>query len=155
LHSVVRPYPAKVAGVLLRTSYEVQTGEFSISWAIKEVKASSPSLSYIDSPPLTILETLSCRETEIFVPSLITRGRRLVLEGVSEELWRYDESRQTLFVLNPSDEELEIVSIRVQLDPPLSPRWSVERSMKPYFYCAFIVTLIGILYIQFWSKTVQ
>jgi hypothetical protein len=159
LHSIVRPYPAKVAGVLLSFSYELHTGEFSVIWAFKQPRqpkvTSQLSSSLVEQPPLTDVKSLSCRETEIFVPDLITRGRRLILQGIAGNLWRFDESRQTLFVLNPEEDPLndgmECIHIQVQLDPPLSPRWSVKKkSATRYYLTALIVVLIAILCLQFW-----
>lgn len=154
LHSIVKPYPTKVAGILLSTSYEVQTGEFSISWAFKKRKSGNffSSTSLIDIPPLDNLDNLACRETEIYVPNLITRGRKLIVQGVDERRWRFDESRQTLFVLNPSGDggAAERVAIRVLLDPSLQvTSWSKGNGTVPYYFMAFVTLLLAVVYVLF------
>lgn len=151
LHSIVKPYAAKVAGVLLKSSYEVHTGWFKASWAIKSAAAASYSASgsLIDWPPLASLTDLRSRETEIFIPNLITRGRVLSVEGVAGTNWRLDESRQTLFVLNPLGEEVDVVSITVTLDPPLMPRWAL-RDHSPVLYAllSILVVVVAAIYVR-------
>jgi hypothetical protein len=93
------------------------------------------------------LRDLTSRESEIFVPSLITRGRRLVVEGVPEGMWKYDEARQTLFVLNPPEMKVDVMKMVVKLDPPLSPRWAVKQRSLIYYTAAFGVVLVAFFYL--------
>ena len=109
LDAVVRPYPTKTAGIPLRFEYEVTTGKFVFEWAtpeahhnnvnLKLMKGSGGSLRVLN-PPLTDHPVLTSQETEIFIPSRLTRGRRVNVHGLSEgDRWAYDERRQTLFVV--------------------------------------------------------
>lgn len=85
LRAIVRPYPAKVAGVPLRWAYEVNTGQIEFEW-------------YEPGG-----EELRCRETEVFYPAmLLTEGRAIQVDGLAKEAWRYDAKRQTLFIVPPS-----------------------------------------------------
>jgi len=87
----------------------VTTGKFVFEWAtpeahhnnvnLKLMKGSGGSLRVLN-PPLTDHPVLTSQETEIFIPSRLTRGRRVNVHGLSEgDRWAYDERRQTLFVV--------------------------------------------------------
>ncbi|EIM87043.1 cytoplasmic protein [Stereum hirsutum FP-91666 SS1] len=104
LQSIVRPYPAKTAGIPLKFEYEMTTGKFVYEWAIpgSPAKEENSSLPLVNRPPLapTSNPILTSRETLIFVPSSLTAGRQLVVTGLSSsDTYRYDIERQTLFVL--------------------------------------------------------
>ncbi|KAN0133059.1 glycoside hydrolase [Lactarius tabidus] len=111
LDAVVRPYAAKTAGTPQHFDYEMATGAFRYSWTV---------------PPQHPGEA---RETEIFVPERLARGRRLVVEGLRTEedgdTWTYDVARQTLFVLVPAtqtqtqSECTRTRTLRVRFDPPV------------------------------------
>jgi hypothetical protein len=111
LDAVVRPYAAKTAGTPQHFDYEMATGAFRYSWTV---------------PPQHPGEA---RETEIFVPERLARGRRLVVEGLRTEedgdTWTYDVARQTLFVLVPAtqtqtqSERMRTRTLRVRFDPPV------------------------------------
>lgn len=156
LDAVVRPYAAKTAGIPLKFEYEMATGTFSYSWAVpppapfptspgEEAASTStlvrkPSTSGNDSgsanvlvPTLTGHPALLARETEIFVPAQLTRGRRLIVEGLREgDTYTYDVGRQTLFVLPGVQTQVQLGSetedvqapvqhkVRVRFDPPLT-----------------------------------
>jgi hypothetical protein len=148
LDAVVRPYAAKTAGIPLKFEYEMATGTFSYSWAVPppaplptspgEEAASTSTLARKPSssvlvPTLTGHPALLARETEIFVPAQLTRGRRLIVEGLMEgDTYTYDVGRQTLFVLpgvqtqvqlggETEDVQAEVRhKVRVRFDPPLT-----------------------------------
>ena len=158
LDAVVRPYAAKTAGIPLKFDYEMATGTFSYSWVMppstplstssggEEAASTStlvpqPSSSGNDSgsasvlvPPLTGHPPLLARETEIFVPEQLARGRRLIVEGLREgDTYTYDVGRQTLFVLPgaqtqiPTGGETEtnvqadvLHKVTVRFDPPVN-----------------------------------
>ena len=106
LDAVVRPYPAKTAGLPLKFEYEMATGAFSYSWC--------------DGGE----EGVHARETEIFVPEQLARGRRLIVEGLSDgDAYKYDAARQTLFVVLPADADgvlvTRMVRLSVRFDPPV------------------------------------
>ncbi|KAI0293137.1 glycoside hydrolase family 5 protein [Multifurca ochricompacta] len=115
LDAVVRPYPAKTAGIPLSFEYEMATGAFAYSWAQRLTRGPS-----VHTPPLRGHPQLLARETEIFVPSQLTRGRRLIVNGLKAgDAYVYDEARQTLFIL-PSGQAVSVVhTVRVRFDPPL------------------------------------
>jgi hypothetical protein len=149
LDAVVRPYAAKTAGVPLKSKYEMATGTFSYSWAVlpqplplstSEATSTSASMrqpssnvnnsgsSNVHTPPLTGHPLLLARETEIFVPELLARGRRLIVEGLREgDTYTYDVRRQTLFVLPGTQTQMQlggeqgnvVHNVTVRFDPPL------------------------------------
>jgi hypothetical protein len=154
LDAVVRPYAAKTAGVPLKSAYEMTTGTFSHSWAVppqspplSTSEATSTSASErqpssnvnnsgslsVHTPPLTGHRPLLARETEIFVPEQLARGRRLIVEGLREgDTYTYDVGRQTLFVLPGAQTPMQlggeqqgnvqahvVHNVTVRFDPPL------------------------------------
>jgi hypothetical protein len=89
----------------LRIEYEVICGKFVFEWATpagdendanrKLAKGANGVLN----PPLAD-HVLTSQETEIFIPSHLTRGRREQVHGLAEgDRWACDEGRQTLFVV--------------------------------------------------------
>ena len=139
----MRPYAAKTAGVPLRFEYEMATGAFTYSWAVLPSGAGSTGtgedgdpesepvrLPTVHAPPLKGHVPVLARETEIFVPARLARGRRLIVEGLSDgDAYTYDAARQTLFIL-PAVHSSELVSggggaraqtrtVRVRFDPPV------------------------------------
>ena len=144
LDAVVRPYATKTAGVPLKFEYEMATGSFAYSWAVPLSGPSSGSGSGEESitarqqplaggpsvrtPPLTGHPPLLARETEIFVPLQLARGRRLIVEGLRHgDAYTYDAARQTLFVLpgvqmgEPGNVQAQahVHEVRVRFDPPV------------------------------------
>lgn len=148
LDAVVRPYAAKTAGVPLRFEYEMATGAFAYSWAVpvqppgeeeeapgsgRQQQQQQQQLPSVLAPPLTGHPPLLARETEIFVPARLARGRRLIVEGLADgDAHVYDAARQTLFILPapavaPSGESSagsdgargNVRTVRVRFDPPV------------------------------------
>jgi len=126
LSSVVRPYAAKTAGIPLRFEYEMNTGAFTYEWANPfPGDAKSPSTTTttinkksISNPPLTLHRPLLSRETEIFIPSQLTHGRSLIVQGlVQGDKYSYDERRQTLFIVTQNMDPGQVHSITVSVDP--------------------------------------
>ncbi|KAG9308311.1 glycoside hydrolase family 5 protein [Chiua virens] len=133
LPSVVRPYPAKTAGIPTRFKYEMNTGEFIFEWRLSE--------------------EIRSRETEIYIPSLIYYGRQLVVEGLApQDNYVYDRARQTLFVV-VGDESIEKTrKIRVSVQPPLRGHFSVNTFWGDFgeMIISGLVVFIGIfLFIKF------
>ncbi len=144
LDAVVRPYAAKTAGVPLRFEYETATGAFAYSWAVlpsgagsmgtgdEDLESEVGRLPSVHAPPLTGHPPLLARETEIFVPAPLARGRRLIVEGLAGgDAYTYDAARQTLFIL-PAAQSSEDGSgggstgpraqtrtVSVRFDPPI------------------------------------
>jgi len=151
LDAVVRPYAAKTAGVPLKSEYEMTTGTFSYSWVLppqppplstSEATSTSASVRQpssnvnhsgplsVHAPPLIGHPPSLARETEIFVPEQLVRGRRLIVEGLREgDTYTYDVGRQTLFVLPGAQMQLGgeqgnvqahvVHNVTVRFDPPL------------------------------------
>jgi hypothetical protein len=134
LETVVRPYPAKTAGIPLRFEYEVTCGKFVFEWATpaadendanrKLAKGANGSIGVLN-PPLADHPVLTSQETEIFIPSRLTRGRRVQVHGLAEgDRWAYDEGRQTLFVVVADRTSGKRHRIEVEVRP--APRAAFE-----------------------------
>ena len=57
----------------------------------------------------------------MFLPAMLTRGRKVVVRGLKDgDTWKYDEARQTLYILpkdnSPGSEHL----VDVTVEPPLA-----------------------------------
>jgi len=152
LDAVVRPYPAKVAGIPLEFNYELMNGELSFTWIIPEKGE------------------LQSHETEIFFPSLLASGRKLLLEAqidisqydyddgaqamkklqsLTQEhyAYTYDENRQTLFIVPKDNSPGTKHSVRVRVWPPVRPLFNLNDVWTDFgiWIVAVIVVLIGIL----------
>ncbi|KZV86991.1 cytoplasmic protein [Exidia glandulosa HHB12029] len=121
LRSIVRAYPAKVAGIPLDFSYDLNTGRLYFVWAIPNP---TPKPSYgpatILHPPLNADLKLKSDITEIFIPAMLARGRKVVLigAGFTKEHYEYVEELQTLYVRNVSSEPGHVHWINVGFDQP-------------------------------------
>jgi hypothetical protein len=90
----------------------MNTGTFIFEWRSPESKENI---------------VLTARETEIFVPSLLTYGRKLVVSGLSAgDKYTYDEARQTLFIVPRDGSSGRMHKIAVSVDPPLRPQFEVN-----------------------------
>ncbi|VDB96739.1 unnamed protein product [Peniophora sp. CBMAI 1063] len=121
LEAVVRPYAAKTAGIPLHMAFEMATGAFSYSWAVPTAeKDKFPGSSSVHDPPRSGHIPLTAHETEIFLPAMLTRGRKVAVRGLhSDDAWVHDEMRQTLYVLPKDKSPGSVHQIEVTLDPPL------------------------------------
>lgn len=159
LSSVVRPYPAKTAGIPLRFEYEATTGSFIYEWANpepasteKSAISSSPTTVH---PPLNAHRAITTRETEIFLPSLITLGRDVMVHGLAaNDSYLYDEGRQTLFVVVRDDTPGKKHSIRVELDPPLEPAFQVNSFWGDFGGQIISVTVLFLAIFAYWIRFV-
>jgi hypothetical protein len=126
LRSVVRPYPAKTAGIPLRFDYDINTGDFTFEWVIPQ---SSPETAQppqtrpsVHSSPRAGHPPLTSNITEIFVPSFIAHGGTVVVHGLSSaDSYAYDEAHQTLYVRANDDTPGRVYNIKVSLSPKLRP----------------------------------
>ena len=175
LDAVVRPYAAKTAGVPLKSEYEMTTGTFSYSWALppqppalstSEATSTSarqpssnvnnPGSSSVHTPPLTGHPPLLARETEIFIPEQLARGRRLIVEGLREgDTYTYDVGRQTLFVLPGAQAQMQlgggqgnvqahlVHNVTVRFDPPL--RGEIPNDLWTDFGAPMAAALVALL----------
>ncbi|KAG5635943.1 hypothetical protein H0H81_009592 [Sphagnurus paluster] len=120
LPAVVRPYPAKTAGIPLRFEYEMTTGTFSFEWGNATPEGSGAALdATVAGVPRTGHPKVTTRETEIFVPSLLTVGRKLIVKGLEPgDTYIHDERRQTLFILTRDADPRTVHNITVSVHPP-------------------------------------
>ncbi|KAF9452093.1 glycoside hydrolase family 5 protein [Macrolepiota fuliginosa MF-IS2] len=152
LDAVVRPYPAKVAGIPLEFHYEMMSGEISFSWVVPEKGE------------------LQAHETEIFFPSLLTAGRKILLEAqidmsqfdYDDEMqaarklksmtqekysYTYDETRQTLFIVPKDNSPGTKHGIRVKVWPPVRPLFNLNDFWSDFgiWVAAVVIVVIGVL----------
>ncbi|KAH8112810.1 glycoside hydrolase family 5 protein [Phellopilus nigrolimitatus] len=154
LRSVVRPYPAKTAGIPLKFDYEMNTGSFAFEWAIpfpapadgisQSQSPSSPTIA----PPLQIASyVLKSRSTEIFLPAMLAHGRKVIVHGLETgDEYAYDESLQTLSVRILDDSPGSRHRISVSLDPPLSSQFVVNTFWSDFGVriLSVVVVLLGV-----------
>lgn len=151
LNAVVRPYAAKTAGIPLKFSYEMTTGEFSFEWCNpqggKEL-APSPTVA----PPLTGHPELKARETELFVPHMLTAGRNILVEGLEkEDQWRYDPKRQTLFIVHSNTTPGKKHHVEVKVDPPVRAPFVVNDFWDDFGMLVTAVIVVFLAIIFYWA----
>ena len=156
LRSVVRPYPAKTAGIPIRFHYELNTGTFEFDWMTPiDVSVIGAAASELQSPTIVppvigVPHALKSTQTEVFVPTLLTRGRNLVIEGLGDgDSHVYDKDTQTLRIVTKNNSQGKLHSVVVRLEPPLKPLFMVNDFYSDYgryisiFFC-FVVALLAI-----------
>ncbi|KAG5734101.1 hypothetical protein E4T56_gene660, partial [Termitomyces sp. T112] len=126
LSSIVRPYPAKTAGIPHKFEYEMNTGCFVFEWRNRDVGNGNPEngdeCGHGDGGDERSSGTIKLRslETEIFLPALLTVGRKVIVEGLdAEDTYEHDESRQTLFVVARDTRPGRVHRISVSVYPPV------------------------------------
>jgi hypothetical protein len=103
------------------------TGTFTYEWANPKTDGSLPSATKVYGAPRSGHPQITALETEIFVPSLITQGRDVVVEGLdSNDSYRHDESRQTLFIVARDVNPDKIHRVIVSVSPPLTPGFELN-----------------------------
>lgn len=137
LSIINRPYPAKIAGLPIAFNYESDTGSFSFTYR----NPSSP----LKHTPARSLSMLGCCETEIFIPSSLVQGRRMIVTASDKaENFTYDSSRQTLFVVHRNVTPDAVHSVHVAFDPPLQGRLA-RRSRTPILLVSLAVLLLAFI----------
>ncbi|KII91594.1 glycoside hydrolase family 5 protein [Plicaturopsis crispa FD-325 SS-3] len=128
LQTVVRPYAAKTAGIPLRCEYEVNTGTFTYEWVVPDPSDTrTVGAATTSQPPLVGHPPITTRETEIFVPSLLAQGRKVIVRGLGpKDSHVYDEKRQTLFVLVGDQTLGRRHTVTVSFDPPLDQLFEIN-----------------------------
>ena len=149
MRAVVRPYPAKTAGLPIKFDYEMNTGRFEFEWAIPTSDSSQALSSSSISPPLHIPNhSLTSNETLIFLPSMLAQGRKIVVKGLSEDdSYQYDRTHQTLTIRTADNAPGKAHRVDVSLDPPLDPMFVVNTFWSDFrgYILAFVVALYAIL----------
>ncbi|KAI0658179.1 glycoside hydrolase [Cubamyces menziesii] len=160
LRAVVRPYPAKTAGIPLRFDYEMNTGELTFEWAVPEettesnkaVDANRASRASVHDPPRTGFPQLKTNKTEIFLPSQLAHGRKVLVRGLKpEDKYTYDEAHQTLTIATQDNAPGAVHRVTVFVDPPPKPAfvvndfwsdWGLHVFTAAAFVLSFIVFLV-------------
>ena len=150
LRAVVRPYPAKVAGIPVGLQYEMNTGRMHFEWLTPlQLKGSLSKSSPNSQDPYNLYLTIKSNETLIFYPSMLARGRKLIVEGLKDgDSYRYDEDSQTIFITTQDNSSGAMHSATVRLDPPLQSLFPINTFMsdyglRVYGVIAFLVALIA------------
>jgi Glycoside hydrolase family 5 C-terminal domain len=131
LAAIVRPYPAKTAGIPLKFQYEMTTGAFLFEWENpsqgERTLDSDNYIKSISNPPRQLQQALTSHETEFFIPSQLTRSRKVVVEGAEDgDKYRYDEPRQTLFFFTGNNTPGHKHKIVVSVQRPPYPAFVVN-----------------------------
>lgn len=130
-------------------------GEFTYEWVIPgDSIASFGSAPSVSHPPQIGHPQITARETEIFVPSLLTRDRKVIVQGLDPlDTYLHDEGRQTLFILVHDPKPGQRRKVTVSLHPPLRPLFEVNDfggdfgpQIIALFGLIFSLTLFWILY---------
>ncbi|KAF8633873.1 hypothetical protein AX15_001204 [Amanita polypyramis BW_CC] len=160
LEAIVRPYPAKTAGIPLSFEYEMTTGTIVFEWATPEENQSNvdpkskENAHTISNPPLFGHPVLRSRETEIFLPSRLTQGRRLAVRGLSEgDKWAYDEARQTLFLVVKDAEGGKRHRVEVEVRPGPRVAFEVNDFWTDFGGHLFGLGILLVAVIIFWLST--
>jgi len=127
LDAVVRPYPAKTAGIPVSFVYEMNTGTFSFAWDNRAGHNVETEQPYVSTPPQALRTPLTSRETEIFIPLRLTLGREVIVKGLEDgDRWTYDTRRQTLFIVTENDEPGHRHQVQVSVYPQPKPSFTVN-----------------------------
>lgn len=146
LPSIVRPYPAKIAGIPRKFDYEMNTGAFVFEWG--NAGSENGDARYGTEEYPSTGRSLRSLETEIFLPSLLTVGRKVIVEGLDEEdMYFHDERRQTLFIVARDTKPGHVHRVSVSLYPPLTPVFVVNNFWSDFGQriVVFAVLVISIL----------
>ncbi|KAF7288945.1 Glycoside hydrolase family 5 protein [Mycena indigotica] len=152
LSAVVRPYPAKTAGIPVRFSYEMTTGTFEFEWVVPSASTSTSDYSpSVSSPPLSGHPQLNSYETEIFVPSALTRGRKVLVHGLTkEDRCLHDEARQTLFVVPADNSPGKRYAVRVEVSPAVRPLFELNDFGSDWGGTVFAVVVVLLAILGYW-----
>lgn len=155
LRAIVRPYPAKTAGVPTKFDYDLNTGSFTFEWTVPLSTSSSVSPSGSIEPPVSGLgHTLTSTDTEVFFPSMLARGRKVIVQTNEDcgkgYLHRYDEELQTLSVIPDNNTPGTRHSIRVSLDPPLKPLFLMNNFWTDFGTWVSVLSCIFVAIVALW-----
>ncbi|KAI9070316.1 glycoside hydrolase family 5 protein [Trametes sanguinea] len=158
LRAVVRPYPAKTAGIPLRFEYEINTGEFTFEWVVPEDATESAlaadarrvARACANDPPRAGHPPLKTNKTEIFVPSQLAHGRNVVIQGLApEDRYVYDEAHQSLTVMTHKNEPGTVHRITVSVSPLPKPAFVVNDFWSDWGFHVFSAGAFVVSFIMF------
>ncbi|GAA6037743.1 hypothetical protein JCM8097_002319 [Rhodosporidiobolus ruineniae] len=161
LDAVERPYAVKTAGIPLRAHYDFHTRSFSYSY-INPIPSSSPlagavpatpqAEATVAAPPLVGLEC-AARETEVYLPrrrygKAFREGRLRVKIREGDGEWKYDEERQTLYLLHTNTSPGFVHSLTLSVSGPLDrpplrkwyepPAWALQGVEQVWVHLALV-----------------
>lgn len=157
LRAIVRPYPAKTAGVPTKFDYDINSGSFTFDWTVPLAQSStSPPAASINPPVSDLKHTLMSTTTEVFFPSMLARGRRVNVQS-SEDcaggyLHHYDEESQTLSIIPDKNTSGTRHSIRVSLDPPLKPLFLMNNFWTDFGRLISVISCIFVAILALWMS---
>ncbi|PCH36934.1 glycoside hydrolase family 5 protein [Wolfiporia cocos MD-104 SS10] len=150
LRAIVRPYPARTAGIPLRFEYEMNSGAFTFSWTIPDPNAEpvAPTTALVEKPPLAGHPVLTSKDTEIFLPSMLAHDRQVIVKGLREnDRYRYDEARQTLTITAADLVPGAVHQIEVSLKPPIKAAFEVNSFWDDFGgHIIAILVLVGSIF---------
>ena len=112
--------------------------------------SSTPGSSLTVYPPVE-LEAKSLehkRDTEIYLPDMLTRGRQVLIHGLEQDdTYKYDREQQTLIIRAAVREAGKIHKVVVTLEPPLSGVFEVNSFWGDFglWISSFLFVLFGII----------
>ncbi|KAF8237581.1 glycoside hydrolase family 5 protein [Tricholoma matsutake] len=149
LPAIVRPYPAKTAGIPVKFEHEMTSGTFTYEWANpKDGSLLGSTSTKVFEAPRSGHPTITAIETEIFLPSLITQGKKVIVEGLDpDDSYRHDESRQTLFIVARDVNPDKIHKVTVSVSPPVTPAFELNDFWSDFSgrIVLLVLALIGIV----------
>lgn len=126
----------------------MNTGAFELEWTLP-TGVSDAASTKVDAPPALPDHTLTSFQTEIFVPAMLSHGRRLVVRGLqSDDRYSYDIEKQTLTVTLGDRTPGRNVRISVSLDPPQAPEFEVNTFSGDFgiWIASFFAIIIAMLF---------
>lgn len=160
LESVVRPYPAKVAGIPLHFNYELNTGTFALTWTDPIQEPARPRKSWqtgtVDEPPLRGHPPITSRRTEFFVPADWVKDEKddldvTLLGAAVGAKWWYEKEVQTLYIetveaIDKPRVSVYRISVRVKGRPQ---RWGLNTWYGDFVKSPYCMVLLIALLVAF------
>jgi len=157
LESVVRPYPAKVAGIPLQFNYEINTGTFALTWLNPIPEPPRPRKSWqtgtVDEPPLRGHPPITSRRSEFFVPADWVKDEKedievTLLGAAAGARWWYEKEVQTLYVeTSEGVEKLPGSAYRIAVRFKGRPqRWELRAWYQDFVRSPYGVGLLVLLF---------
>jgi hypothetical protein len=128
----------------------MNTGEFHLSGVTRI--PSPPTSGEIRNPPLNGMSPLLAKETEIFIPSLITNERDVVVEGLeASDSHHYDPTRQTLYIVTADCETPgKMHRARVKVRPEVRAKFEVNDFWMDHGYRVVSVGVVILAVLIVW-----
>lgn len=130
----------------------MNSGRFVFEWSIpSDTPAAANDTPTIHAPLDGLSHTPRSTETEIFMPSMLTRGRAIIVHGLRKgDTYEHDEERQTLRIKTKMNAPRLSHRIDVRLDPPLESMFVVNSFGMDFGRYISVATCILIAAIALW-----